>query len=69
MKRALVALLLLAAALAAVYALRPAVRGARGKGEDVTRPHADIDDASRAQLERVLREAAREDAKRRDEGR
>jgi hypothetical protein len=61
-KRALAVAVALAAALAIVYALRPAARGPRGAAGDVARPHADIDDASRAQLERVLRESAREDA-------
>lgn len=69
MKRALAVAVVLAAALAIVYALRPAGRGLRGGGDDAARPHADIDDASRAQLERVLRESAHEDATPKDGGR
>jgi hypothetical protein len=64
-KRVLVLVLLLVAATAAVYALRPAAREPRAAAERPRAggPTAAIDDASREQLEQVLRQAAREEAR------
>ena len=62
MKRWLVALVGIALAAAAFLALASARRAARPeKPQANPLPHAEIDDASRAQLERVIRESEREE--------
>ncbi len=60
-KRWLIAILGLALAAGALVALVSG-RGPRGRAasRDQAPPHGEIDDASRAELERVLREAGRE---------
>ncbi len=60
-KRWLVALLGIALAVAAFFAVATGRRAAlRAKPPPNPLPHAEIDDASRAQLERVIRDAERE---------
>jgi hypothetical protein len=60
-KRWLVALLGIALAVAAFLAVATARRSALlAKPRPNPLPHAEIDDASRAQLERVIRESERE---------
>ncbi|HBZ70636.1 MAG TPA: hypothetical protein DEP35_13255 [Deltaproteobacteria bacterium] len=61
MKRWLVAVLGIALAVAAFFAVATGRRAALpAKPHPNALPHAEIDDASRAQLERVIRDAERE---------
>ncbi len=63
MKRWLVALLGIALAVAAFLALATGRRAAlSAKSRTRALPHAEIDDASRAQLERVIRDSEREES-------